>query len=64
MRINIYFIQCYIENLNLKTNLIKLENGKFKEYKNVKYFGTEGKNEEKLKEQIDILYYKMIMILH
>lgn len=52
------FYSMLYREFEFKNKFNKLENGKFKEYKNVKYFGTEGKNEEKLKEQIDILYYK------
>lgn len=40
-----------------KNKFNKLENGEFKKYKNVKYFGTEGKDSKKLKDQIEILYY-------
>lgn len=52
------FYSMLYREFEFKNKFNKLENGKFKEYKNVKYFGTEGQNEEKLKEQIDILYYK------
>lgn len=35
----------------------ELENGKFGNYDNVKYFGINGKTEEQVREQVAVLYY-------
>lgn len=54
------FYSMIFREFKFKKEFKKQENGKFKQYNNVKYFGTYSKNskdEEKIKEQIDILYY-------
>lgn len=54
------FYSMIFREFKFKKEFKKQENGKFKQYNNVKYFGTYAKNskdEEKIKEQIDILYY-------
>lgn len=54
------FYSMIFREFEFKKAFKKQDNAKFKNYENVKYFGTYAKNnktEEQIKDQIDILYY-------
>lgn len=54
----IYFLYAMLKKeFEFEKQFEQLENGKFGEYENVKYFGIKSDKADELKEQVEVLYY-------
>lgn len=54
-----YFLYAMLKKeFQFKKAFEELENGKFRDYDNVKYFGIKSDETGELKQQVDVLYYK------
>lgn len=53
-----YFLYCMLnKNFEFPNVFTELENGKFGNYENVKYFGIDENTDEQVREQVAVLYY-------
>ncbi len=53
-----YFLYCMLKKeFEFPQEFTELENGKFGDYKNVKYFGIGETSEEEIRDQVVVLYY-------
>lgn len=53
-----YFLYAMLKKeFKFETTFDKLENGKFGEYDNIKYFGIKSDESEELRKQVKVLYY-------
>ncbi len=54
---NIFLYAMLKKEFKFETAFTKLSNGKFNNYNNVKYFGIDGTTKDKVRKQVEVLYY-------